>query len=70
MCWWPNISTGPKSAKLPGRLKKKGDRRNGFRSVLKQIFIDGFFHGDPHPGNLFVLDNNVIAFLDFGMTGR
>ena len=44
--------------------------RNGFRSVLKQIFLDGFFHGDPHPGNLFVLPNNAIAFLDFGMMGR
>ncbi len=44
--------------------------KNGFRSVLKQIFIDGFFHGDPHPGNLFILSDNRIAFLDFGMMGR
>ncbi|GAK60251.1 ubiquinone biosynthesis protein UbiB [Candidatus Vecturithrix granuli] len=44
--------------------------RNGFRSILKQIFIDGFFHGDPHPGNLFVMKNQAIAFLDFGMMGR
>ncbi|MCP4397020.1 MAG: AarF/ABC1/UbiB kinase family protein [bacterium] len=44
--------------------------RNGFRSMLKQIFIDGFFHGDPHPGNLFVTANNEIVFLDFGMMGR
>jgi ubiquinone biosynthesis protein len=50
--------------------EKKQIARNGFRSVLKQIFIDGFFHGDPHPGNLFVLENNAIAFLDFGMMGR
>jgi ubiquinone biosynthesis protein len=50
--------------------EKKNIARIGFRSVLKQIFIDGFFHGDPHPGNLFVLDDNTIAFLDFGMMGR
>ncbi len=49
---------------------KKQIARNGFRSMLKQIFLDGFFHGDPHPGNLFVLKNNTIAFLDFGMMGR
>lgn len=44
--------------------------RTGFRCMLRQIFIDGFFHGDPHPGNLFVLKNNILAFIDFGMMGR
>jgi ubiquinone biosynthesis protein len=62
---------GTKISEITRTLEeKKAIARNGFRSVLKQIFIDGFFHGDPHPGNLFVLDNNAIAFLDFGMTGR
>lgn len=37
---------------------------------LKQIFIHGFFHGDPHPGNILVLPNEVIGFLDFGIVGR
>jgi ubiquinone biosynthesis protein len=36
---------------------------------LKQIFNDGFFHADPHPGNIFVLPGNVICLLDFGMVG-
>lgn len=50
--------------------EKKQIARTGFRSILKQIFVDGFFHGDPHPGNLFVMDNNALAFIDFGMMGR
>jgi ubiquinone biosynthesis protein len=44
--------------------------RNGGRALLKQIFEDGFFHADPHPGNIFVLPGNVIAPVDFGMMGR
>ena len=36
----------------------------------KQIFIDGFFHSDPHPGNLFVLADGRIGLVDFGMVGR
>nr|MBN2277602.1 AarF/ABC1/UbiB kinase family protein [candidate division Zixibacteria bacterium] len=38
--------------------------------IMKQIFEYGFFHADPHPGNVFILDNNVICYLDFGMMGR
>jgi len=37
--------------------------------ALKQVFDNGFFHADPHPGNIFVLPNNVICLLDFGMMG-
>ncbi|WP_419656701.1 UbiB3: predicted ubiquinone biosynthesis protein [Desulfosarcina variabilis str. Montpellier] len=37
--------------------------------LLTQIFQHGFFHADPHPGNLFVLTDNVICLLDFGMMG-
>ena len=37
--------------------------------VLKQVFDHGFFHADPHPGNVFVLPGNVICMLDFGMAG-
>jgi len=42
----------------------------GARAILKQIFEDGFFHADPHPGNLFALKGGIIAPVDFGMTGR
>ncbi|HPC22592.1 MAG TPA: AarF/UbiB family protein [Phycisphaerae bacterium] len=42
----------------------------GAELTLKQIFVHGFFHADPHPGNAFVLPGNVICLLDFGMMGR
>ncbi|HEV2708022.1 MAG TPA: AarF/ABC1/UbiB kinase family protein [Pyrinomonadaceae bacterium] len=40
------------------------------RAYLKQLLEDGFFHADPHPGNLLVMDNGQLAFFDFGMTGK
>lgn len=62
---------GTKISEFHGRPEvMKKIARTGFRCMLRQIFIDGFFHGDPHPGNLFVLENNVVAFIDFGMMGR
>ncbi|SHF59154.1 2-octaprenylphenol hydroxylase [Desulforamulus putei DSM 12395] len=39
-------------------------------AIFHQILIEGFFHGDPHPGNILVLPDQVITFLDFGMVGR
>ncbi|MBN3523567.1 AarF/ABC1/UbiB kinase family protein [Paenibacillus apiarius] len=39
-------------------------------AMLHQMFIEGLFHADPHPGNLLVLDDGRLAFLDFGMVGR
>lgn len=39
-------------------------------SMLHQILIEGFFHGDPHPGNIYILPENHIAYLDFGTVGR
>ena len=38
--------------------------------VLKMILVDGFFHADPHPGNVMYLPGNRIALIDFGMVGR
>lgn len=43
---------------------------NGARIFLKMAFELGFFHGDPHPGNLRVLPNGVIGLIDYGMVGR
>lgn len=42
----------------------------GFDLIMKQIFVYGFFHADPHPGNIFILPDNVICYIDFGMMGR
>ncbi|RKD28022.1 ubiquinone biosynthesis protein [Caminicella sporogenes DSM 14501] len=56
------------------KLKEKGwDIKNianiGAKSFLKQVFIDGFFHADPHPGNILVVNEETIAFIDFGLCG-
>ena len=40
------------------------------RTYLKQLLEDGFFHADPHPGNLLVMTDGRLAFFDFGMVGR
>ena len=44
--------------------------RRGANAVLRMILINGFFHADPHPGNVFFLPDHKIAFIDFGMVGR
>jgi ubiquinone biosynthesis protein len=56
------------------KLSKQGydvDRiaKNFFWATCNQIFLDGVFHGDPHPANIFVLSENRIGFVDFGATG-
>lgn len=44
--------------------------RRGLRAVLEMVFRDGFFHADPHPGNIFVLEAGRLAYLDLGLVGR
>lgn len=51
-------------------LDRKTIAFNGANLILREIFELHKFHADPHPGNLFVLDNNVIAPVDYGMTGK
>ncbi|MDY7034507.1 MAG: 2-polyprenylphenol 6-hydroxylase [Thermodesulfobacteriota bacterium] len=55
-------------------LKQKGlDRKiiaqRGADAFLKQVLVYGLFHGDPHPGNIFVLQDNTICLLDYGIVG-
>ena len=63
-------------AKLNDVYESTGDEfdkkllaKNILDSYLQQLFIDGFFHGDPHPGNIMILDDNVVCYLDLGMMG-
>jgi ubiquinone biosynthesis protein len=44
--------------------------RNGALTVLRQVLEVGFFHADPHPGNLFLMEDGRICFIDCGMAGR
>ncbi len=44
--------------------------RRGADAFLKQVLVHGLFHGDPHPGNFFILPDNTICLLDYGMVGR
>jgi ubiquinone biosynthesis protein len=44
--------------------------RNVIEAAFRQLFEDGLFHGDPHPGNILVLPGNRIALIDFGLVGR
>ncbi|MFQ6758064.1 MAG: ubiquinone biosynthesis protein UbiB [Deltaproteobacteria bacterium] len=64
---------------IPGRdltavgqagLNRKILAQRGVQAVLKMILVDGFFHADPHQGNIFYLPENRIAIIDFGMVGR
>jgi len=59
----------------PSALRQEGvdlkvviDR--GLKIFMKMVFTDGFFHGDLHPGNFFILPGNVVGLVDFGVVGR
>jgi ubiquinone biosynthesis protein len=43
---------------------------HGFNAVLTQVFVHGFFHADPHPGNIIITNDKKIAFVDFGIVGH
>lgn len=51
------------------KYDKKLISERGVKAYFKQIFIDGFFHADPHPANLMVMDDNIVCFIDEGMMG-
>ncbi|RJQ70210.1 MAG: AarF/ABC1/UbiB kinase family protein [Desulfobacteraceae bacterium] len=50
-------------------LQRRLITERGANILFKQIFTFGFFHADPHPGNIFVLPDNIICLIDFGMMG-
>jgi ubiquinone biosynthesis protein len=55
-----------------GRMEFDGNAlaEEVFRAYLEQILVNGFFHADPHPGNVFLTDDYRIALIDLGMVGR
>lgn len=52
-----------------GGFDKKLIAKRGIISYFKQIVDHGFFHADPHPSNIYILENNVVCYIDFGMMG-
>lgn len=51
-------------------LDKKTIARTVGSAFMKMILLDGYFHADPHPGNIFIFDNDHIGLIDFGIVGR
>ena len=62
-------ATNPAAVAAAG-LDRKVLAARGVDAFLKMILIDGFFHADPHPGNVFYVPGNRIVIIDFGMVGR
>ncbi len=52
------------------KLDPREIAQRGAKLIIEQIFVHGFFHADPHPGNILVLPNHIVCYLDFGMMGR
>jgi ubiquinone biosynthesis protein len=62
-------ATDPAAVDAAG-LDRKALAARGVDAFLKMILIDGFFHADPHPGNVFYLPGNRMVIIDYGMVGR
>jgi len=70
MDWVEGIKIDNLLALVAAGLDPKIIAENGATLILRQVLEFGIFHGDPHPGNLMVLPDNVIAPLDFGIVGH
>jgi len=51
-------------------LDRRELAKNGVDAYFKMVLEDGFFHADPHPGNIFAMSEGLIGFMDFGIVGR
>jgi ubiquinone biosynthesis protein len=60
---------GKRVNELPSSGKRAGLAQNLIDAYVHMFFVLGFFHGDPHPGNIMVRDDGKLAFLDFGVVG-
>jgi ubiquinone biosynthesis protein len=68
--WLNGIKISALDAAGAGPYVKQLVARRGADAMLAQVLVHGFFHADPHPGNILVLEDHVIGFLDFGIVGR
>ena len=59
-----------KDLKSDASIDREALAKSGLQLTIKLILEDGFFHADPHPGNVFVLDKNIYCLLDWGMVGH
>ncbi|MEN9203475.1 MAG: AarF/ABC1/UbiB kinase family protein [Thermostichus sp. DG_1_6_bins_120] len=66
----PGIKISDYEALSAAGLNRKALARLGAESYLRQLLKDGFFHADPHPGNIAVKPDGTLIFYDFGMMGR
>jgi ubiquinone biosynthesis protein len=70
MDWVNGVPIDELTKKPNPNLNAKQVSVNLITGFFKQVFRDGFFHADQHPGNIFVLDSGTVALLDFGIVGR
>lgn len=66
----PGIALSHKEALEQEGVEPEVVLRRGLRAYLKMVFSDGLFHGDLHAGNVFILPDNKIGLIDFGVVGR
>ena len=69
MDWIDGVAGTDMDALEAAGLQREVLARRGADAVLKMVLVDGMFHADPHPGNVFFLAGNRVAFIDFGMVG-
>lgn len=70
MQWLDGIKLTERTRLAEAHLDLEEIARRGADLYMQMIFIHGVYHADPHPGNLLLLEGNVIGLLDFGMVGR
>ncbi|MEW5852327.1 MAG: AarF/UbiB family protein [Myxococcota bacterium] len=61
---------GTRLSELPPDVDRATVAERFIAAAFDQVFVDGLFHGDPHPGNVLIMANGDIALLDFGLVGR
>lgn len=67
--WIDGIKINDLAAIDAAGIDRRALARNSLEIVIEQIYIHGFFHGDPHPGNIFALPQDRIGAIDFGQVG-